>query len=382
MSRSLYQAFQHPSLSEQVLIKGTLSLEQFRSLLCWVRVHAPVIRVVKFVDCSKAYQDTVLGALTPLPIPGQGLTTFHANQPSQMALNLLPSFTRLTTCTLLSQQGGHIDLTSLQLLPSLHVLALMGPGGFVHLYMLPHLTRLHLLDTVITPYRDPPFRSLSTIKQLDLSGAQLHGLADRGLGACEGLQVLRCNDSYVEAAERKDNFSMPGRVHTAAMTSLNQLTELQLCYSVTCWQGSAVAPAELRWVCQLTALQKLVLDACGPGCICANLTCLSKLTALDLGGRWRGDSKLSQWDVSLVDWTKMVALKTMSVVRCAFKASSSSRLMGLCQLPHLQKICLIECKPANEISAASIVGLQRRLSSHRPDVALILQAHWVRGHQV
>ena len=378
VSRSFYQAFQHPSVSDEVLIKGPLSLKQLRRLLCWVRVHASVISVVRFIDCETDHQGTVLQALLPLPRFAEGLTTFYANDVSREALCILPSFTCLTTCTLLAQnEMDYIDLSPLKLLPSLHVLALMGPGVFIHLYMLPHLTRLHLLDLNNESLEDPPFQSLPTIKQLDLFGASLHDLADRGLFTCEGLQALHCADSFVVAANAADTFCMSGGVPSAAMTSLSQLTELQLCYSAVHRRDQA-DPIDLNWVRQLTTLQALTLETSRPGCICEHLTCLSRLTALDLGGRWRGDGKLSQWDVLLVDWTKMNALKTISVIRCGFKASS--RLLGLSQLPHLQMIWLIESKPADEVSAASIVGLQKRISSHRPDVALVLQDHWVQGH--
>ena len=371
VSRSFYEAFQHPDLSGEILIKGPLSPEQFRSLLCWVRVHAPVIKVVRLIDCSKDYQDAVLGALMPFPQSAGGLTTFYASNLSQMALCMLPSFHCLSTCTLLAHHPCNIiDLASLQALPSLQVLALIGPGIFTNLHTLPHLTCLHLLDLIIDGCS--PFQSLQTIKRLILSGADLHGLADRGLHACEGLQALHCNDCFVAALDQANDFWIGQGTHTAAMTSLSQLTQLQLCYSNACVQDQATDPIDLEWVCQLTTLKELIVDASGPGCVCANLTCLSRLTALVLSGHWHEDSKLSEWDVHLVDWSKMIALKTLSVTQCAFKISG--RLAGLCQLPLLDKIRLIECKwGADVVTAASIEDLQIRLATRRLDIALITQ---------
>ena len=380
VSRSLYQAYQQSNLCDKILITGPLSPKQFRSLPCWVRVNAPVIRVVKFIDC-KDYQDAVLGALTPLPQSGGGLTTFYASSLSQMALCILPSFHCLSTCTLLAQsQGDTIDWAPLQALPSLHVLTLMGPGTFDHLHILPHLTCLQLVDVIIEPFNNtpfqfltqPPFQSLHTIRQLVLLASEIDGLADRGLHACKGLQVLHCDDCLVTALVEADWFYVRSGAHIAAMTSLSQLTKFQLCHSHAQMDVQAI---DLEWVCQLTTLQELVLKASGPGCVCANLTCLSKLTALDLGCHWREASNLSQWDVVLVDWTKMVALKTLSVTKCYFKASTN--LTGLCQLPLLDKICLTDCEAADRTTAASIEDLQICLTTRRPDIALITQNIWL-----
>ena len=370
VSRSFYEAFQHPDLSGEILIKGPLSPEQFRSLLCWVRVHAPVIKVVRFIDCSKEFQDAVLGALMRFPQSAGGLTTFYASNLSQMALCILPSFHCLSTCTLLAQhQGDIIDLSPLQALPSLHVLALLGPGTFTHLHILPHLRCLHLLDVIIESFQKSPFQSLQTIRQLVLLGADLDGLADRGLHACEALQVLRCDDCYVAAVDEADAFSIRQTVTSAAMTSLSQLTELQLCHSNAYMHYHTASPMDLEWVCQLTTLQELILDASGLGYVCANLTWLSRLTALNLNGHRDEDSKLSQWDVHLVDWSKMIALKTLSVTRCILKGSSS--LTGLCQLPLLNKICLIECEAANRMTASSIEDMQISTMTRRPHIQLV-----------
>ena len=368
MSRRFGQTFrQHLRLHQSLLVCGPLPLQHLSNLLHGIHEHAGSIENVVFSKESSACQDAVLAALVAAKTQLLSVCLW-AQSLSGTVLSLLPSFSSLTYCAFESATGDTLALMPLQALPSLTDLHLQGPGLFTGLHLLPYLTSLTLQDTVVGHLEDPSYSCLSTLRELDLCSSALCGLDSRGLVACKALEILYCDDCTVGARDETQALMFQGnleaRCFPAAMSTLTRLTYLEL----------DMAPLgreqiDLNGIYCLQALQVLVLDNDKPCVISADVSRLSRLTALNLGASYsRIDlGPLAQWGFA-TNWTSLTALQTLKISQSVIEAGDS--LLGLVQLVRLTQINFMSCRPADAASQAILAQLLDAVSAQRPSIAL------------
>lgn len=126
---------------------------------------------------------------------------------------------------------------------------------------------------------------------------------------------------------------------------------------------------DLNGIYCLQALQVLVLDNDKPCVISADVSRLSRLTALNLGASYsRIDlGPLAQWGFA-TNWTSLTALQTLKISQSVIEAGDS--LLGLVQLVRLTQINFMSCRPADAASQAILAQLLDAVSAQRPSIAL------------
>ena len=289
---------------------------------------------------------------------------------SGIAFSLLPAFSALANCKLTSSIDDILDLTPLQALSNLKVLNLNGPGSFTGLHLLPMLTELACNCTCVGSAGDPFYGCVSTLCDLSMYHCTLPGVHSRGLVACQALQVLRCTDCIVSAIDGTDAWLFQqnaGLSHfPPAMTSLTQLTALQLNYTFTSPEEGYV---NLEWIYCLTTLQELTLYNAGACHIGTTLSRLYKLSVLHLGTHeayFEQDCE-AVW-VLATQWSFMSALKSLTFDRSVIKAGVE--LLTLSQLVHLQKLSFEKCRVADAFTYECVLQLYDSLSAQRRDIVL------------
>ena len=328
------------------------SISSFVALSRYIRKHHSSIQIL-VTGYVSPWLETTLGLLIDAPV-----TKVCMPSVSLPALHLMTEFKSITHCTI--SAAAEIDLEdALGALPNLTNLTLEDEY-FVGLESAVNLTSLRLQNCVVTCSK--ACSCVTSLLELQLESAKLHGFHQHGVCACSCLQYLRCvasmvdGNTYADILELNHDNSFP-----VDLSTLTALTKLE--YKA----GGGPAIQELDWLTVLQGLKSVSADLYAVEVdMGADLSTMVNLTNLKVLCS-PVDEYGSVLSVDL-DWTSLVALESLSLASSIIDNSCQNGLNGLLALKHLKHV-KYSCKPSAEVTS-DLMELSFKNGSRRPDMCI------------
>ncbi len=322
---------EHPQLTSRPVIPESLSEEALPSLLCWLQRRSIFVRSLTSHCCSSSAQAALNSLIGAQPF----LDTLVLFRESCFALDLVPSFSNLSTCNLLQPQTAKQDITPLQSLAGLKKLTLQH-GKFKAVQLPLHLTNFCVcMGRMIAEQSCSCVTSLLKLRLFDSTARNIH---PDGLSACRALESFVCEESRITATQHQDTFETRAKRNIqfpARLSALSSLTELHLSPG----PFGRSDEVDLSGLYSLTALQNLTLLFEGRHVnVLSGLTALSRLTHLELRVDAYDNERMDSYDerhLNLnVDWSFMRSLQQLIIDSEAF----SHTIIGLQNVQSLNHV--------------------------------------------
>ena len=382
--KALYDS--EPRFRSRLILSSSFSEASLPSLTAWLQKHTGTIQsVAVLANFGSPFLDEVLQKLI---FHSKALTALSLRVCSASILQLLPNFQRLTRLDLDFDLSETLTLNPLLSLPALETLQLTGEDSVFTMDELPrHLTGLSLLWCQL--HTGPSLMCLRSLRTLAVSSSVLRGFHPHGLLAFHGLQHLVCARGCITASTNEYTLDGGSHGHCMMPSTLSTLTALTKLY-LRLDAGTPLPDDELDLSClySLAALERLDLSAAGSMCITAGLSCLARLTCLEVmidsvPGEFEYRSYRFTADTAghlrlCVEWSAMPALQHVVIGSPTVFCDES--LLTLPRMQHLTHIQFYHLTPQNFASSQIFAELVYLLATNRPEVVVCMGAKQLGNH--
>ena len=353
------QVFQeHSELSDELLLAEGNRSHMIPSALVWLRQSGSAIS--KFTAFyGGPTQDMLLAAMSS---SAPQLEYVHLSGPTKTTLSGLLAFKSLKRCYLVKPATA-LSLYPLRNLPCLESLSLQS-GTFNRLATPRCVTSLLIGDSCVVCAQE--LFSLTCLKTLVIAASRVSSLHDLGLLACTSLTHLELRECLVIAADPANQFAVDPRAPLCIPAQLSLLTKLS--HLGVDLASSDIQDFNAGWLYKMTSIETLVCAISGTICLDNRLTQLRKLKDLQVSAANCTDD---EWMICYcaIEWE---AFHQLTHVSFTGPSSFDESILRLTSVNKLQRVCLWDFHPEDDLTAKYLAILAHRLAAHCPQVDFVI----------